>query len=534
MHAPVGTKAAARNERLVNTLLARIKAASYSVMGALTKVTGGLWTRYGGLGWTKVRLYLPGARFDWEKEAADVWMNSIVGLAISWLGDRFSRPIIHVSKIARNGDHIPLGRHDLVDLWNRPNPHYSRRTMEKAVGLSLKCDGNAYLYKVRDRMGEVVQLWWVPHFRILPTWPADGSSYIDGYMVWLDTAVYHLKPEDIIHIRDGIDPRNERLGLSALRANLREVCTINMEGSYTAALLKNSGVPGLAIVPDSDAGLRPSPEAAERIKERFGEEFGGDHAGGTAVMAGRYKIVEVGFSPEKLKLDVLPQAAVSRIAAAVGVAPMSLGLPDPGKTYSNLAEANRSSWGTIVSIQELIAESLRFELLPDYGLDPHAYVVEYDYAHVQELQESLDAVHLRTREDWKAGVVRLNEAREQLGFEPDPDGDRYFLGTTADMMGSADGEPDQAVEGGAVVAGNVQETALNGAQIASLVQIVQAVAEGTLPGDSARGMIAASFPNLDEVEIESIVKPAESHEMPSPEPAPMLPAPANGNGRGRF
>ena len=396
--------------------------------GALTKVFGGLWQRYGGWGWSRIRLFLPGARFDWEREAGDSWMNAVVALAVAWLGNRFPRPRIGLAKVARNGDHVPLPRHDVVNLWNRPNKHYSRRTLEKAIGLSLICDGNAYVYKVRDRMNRVVELWWVPHFRILPTWPSDGSKYIDGYRVWLDTAVYHLPVEDVIHIRDGIDPRNERLGLSALRANLREVCSDNLVSGYTASLMKNSGVPAVMIVPDSDT-VRPSETNKERIADRFVEEFGGDMTGRPLVMAGRYKVQEVGFSPEKLVLDKLPRAAESRIAASTGVAVMCLGLPDPNKTYSNLGEANRASWGTVVSIQELVAEALQFELLPEFGLDPHSYVFAYDYAHIQELQESLDAVHLRTREDWKAGVVKLNEAREQLGYEPDPNGDRFFPST---------------------------------------------------------------------------------------------------------
>src|SRR5215831_7755916 len=223
-----------------------------SVYGGLTRVIGGLWTRYGGWGWTRVRLLLPSARFDWEREAQDTWMCSVVGLAISWLGDRFPRPRLEVRKVTRGGDHVPLAQHAAVDLWERPNRHYSRRTLEKAIGLSLKCDGNAYVYKVRNKMGQVCELWWVPHFRILPTWPADGSKYIDGYRVWLDTAVYQLPPEDIIHIRDGIDPRNERLGLSALRANLREVVTVNVESSYTAGIVKNAGVPSVVIVPAAD------------------------------------------------------------------------------------------------------------------------------------------------------------------------------------------------------------------------------------------------------------------------------------------
>jgi HK97 family phage portal protein len=412
-----------------------------TVYGALTKVFGGLWSRYGGWGWSRIRLFLPGARFDWEREAADVWMNSIVGLAISWLGDRFPRPRIHVSKILRTGDHQPLGRSPLVDLWNRPNRYYGRRTLEKAIGLSLKVDGNAYLYKVRDKMGQVVELWWVPHFRILPTWPADGSSYIDGYRVWLDTAVYHLPPQDILHIRDGIDPRNERLGLAAVRASLREVCTINYESSYTGALLKNSGVPGIAIVPDGPTPARPSREDAERIKERFRDNFSGDNTGDPVVLAGSYRVEPIGFTPEAMAIDVLPRNAQARVAAAIGVAAMSLGLPDPNKTYSNLAEANRTSWGTIVAVQELIAEAVRWDLLPEFGLDPDNFTVEYDYTHIQELQESLDSLHTRTRDDFKADLITRNEAREQLGYEPVPDGDQFFseLAAGAGSDGSADG-----------------------------------------------------------------------------------------------
>ena len=287
--------------------------------------------------------------------------DSIVGLAISWLGDRFHRPLIRVSKIGRNGDFLPLGRHDAIDLWRRPNKWYGRRTMEKAIGLSLKVDGNAYIYKKRDDRGRLIELWWIPHFRILPTWPSDGSEYIDGFRVWLDTAVYDLPPEDIIHIRDGIDPRNERLGLAALRASLREVVTINYEGSYTAGILKNGGVPGVILSPvinDVTAKhVRNTPEAAERYKERFHEEFGidQDKAGSVLITNTPYEVKAVGFSPEQMTLDKLPQTAVGRISAALGVAPMSMGLPDPQKTYANLSEANRTSWGSIISIQELIA-----------------------------------------------------------------------------------------------------------------------------------------------------------------------------------
>ena len=401
----------------------------------VSRLTGGLWSRWNGQGWSRIRFLLPGSRFDYDGEAGDLWMNPVVGLCLDWLGNRFPRPLVRVSRIAtrngdgyRAGDYVPLGRHDLVDLWNRPNPHYGRRTLEKAVGLSLKTDGNAYIYKVRDRAGRVAQLWWLPHFRVMPTWPEDGSTFIDGYKVRVDGEEHPVPIEDIIHVRDGIDPRNERLGLCALRACVREVCTINEESGYRAAILRNSAVPSLAIVPDNE-GLRPTKEDADVIKERLYEATGGDQRGKPIVMAGMYRIEKIGYSPEEMNLVEFPTIPTARILAALGVAPMSLGLPDPGKTYANLGEANRTSWGTIIATQELVAEALRWQLLPEFGADPHSMVVEYDYDQIQEMQEALDAVWTRTVRGWRAGVIQLNEARETLGFEPDPDGDRWFPGT---------------------------------------------------------------------------------------------------------
>ena len=400
-----------------------------SLLGNLRTAFAGFWSRFGGLGLSRFRFLLPGSRFDWEREAGDLWTNSIVAIAIKWLGARFPKPLLRVSKIAANGDYEPLGRHELVDLWNRPNPYYGRRTMEKAIGLSLVTDGNAYLYKVRSGSGRVVQLWWVPHDRMLPMWPQDGSEFISGYKLRVDGMYFDLPAADVIHFRDGIDPRNERLGLSALKAQCRELVTVNEESGYAAGLLKNSGVPSVMVIPDGDK-VRPDGDAARRIKEMWKDATSGDSRGDAVVLAGQYKVVPVGFSPEDLRLDKLPANAQARIGAACGVALMSLNLPDPGKTYSNVVEANRSSWNTITEVNEIIEESLRWGLLSEFA-DPHQYVVEHDYSHVMELQENLDTRSTRIREEWKAGIRKRGEAREELGLDTDSEhDDEYFPGTT--------------------------------------------------------------------------------------------------------
>lgn len=389
---------------------------------------GALFTRWGGSGFGSYSVVLPNARYDYETQAGDLWNTPVIAIGIKWLGDRFPRPIFRVSKIGRGGKYTPYGQHPLVDLWNQPNPYYGRRTLEKAIGLSLLCDGNAYIQKVRNLGGEVEQLWWIPHDRISPTWPSDGSKFIGGYKVRIDAFDWFLPPEDVIHIRDGIDPLNERLGMSAVKSCLREICTVNEESGYTASLLRNSAVPGMVITP-TDPKLRTSRDDADEIKFRMRAAFGGEKRGDPLVLQGMFTVQPLGFSPEQLALDKLPAMAISRIAAAMGVAPMSLGLPDPGKTYSNLGEANRASWGTIQAVQELVAETLRYQLGPDFGLDPKTNTPEYDYSEIQEMQESLDAIWQRVAGGYKGGMITRNEGRDLLGFAPDQDGDVYYPGT---------------------------------------------------------------------------------------------------------
>jgi HK97 family phage portal protein len=501
-------------------------------LARLSSYLGGLWQRWNGTGWGRLRLLLPGTRFDYEREAGDTWTNSIVAIALQWLGDRFPRPILRVSKIARSGDYVPLGRHPLVDLWSRPNPHYTRRTLEKAIGLSLKVDGNAFVWKRRNLRGQVIELWWLPHYAAAPVYPADGSAYLTAWRFQIDGLEYDLPPEDVIHFRDGIDPRNDRLGLSALKAQLREVCTINEESSYTATILNRCGVPGMVVMPADKEKGRFDPVQARRAAESIDDATRGDRRGSTVGMTGAVDVKILGFSPEQLRLDRLPLSAQARIAAACGTALMSLGLPDPGKTYSNLGEANRSSWGTIVAIQELQAETLRWQLLPEFD-DPHGYTIEYDYSLINELQEDLSQLHARAREDWKAGGITLNEYREAIGLEPVDDGDRFFPGTEPAAIGAESGPADV----GTATVADVQATALNGAQIASLLEIVQALVADALPPESARAMLLASFPVLTPQQVNAIVDPAAAFEAPKPDPPPeppgfgQRPSPFRANGK---
>jgi phage portal protein BeeE len=197
---------------------------------------------------------LPGSSYDYERAAGDLWANSIVAASCKWAARTFPEASFRVER-RRGAGWEADDSHDLPKLVDRPNMHYSGRTLWAATLLSMMVDGNAYWLKVRSMSGNVVELWYLPHFLVEPRWPRDGSEFISVYEYksggsggsqWLD-------PADVVHFRDGLDPNNTRKGLSPLAAQIREVCVDNEAATFSAAILRNSGIVGATITPtDSD------------------------------------------------------------------------------------------------------------------------------------------------------------------------------------------------------------------------------------------------------------------------------------------
>lgn len=74
---------------------------------------------------------------------------------------------------------------------------------------------------------------------------------------------------------------------------------------------------------------------------------------------------------------------------------------------------------------------------------------------------------------------------------------------------------EELPEGGAQVVAEVEEiakTALNGAQIASLLSIVTQIVTGQMPYETGRAVIVAAFPTLTDEEIDGILEPARNFE----------------------
>lgn len=412
---------------------ARLKAYRQAVFPGMGGGYGSNWATWGGWG-----TILPRTRFDYAREVGDGSGSSVVMAICAWIARTFPEAPLQV--LDAKGEVVPA--HPLLDLLDNPNPFYDGLLLWMATLIDYTVSGNAYWLKVRGAYGRVVELWYAPQWMIQPRWPADGSAYIDHYDYVPLARPIRVEPEDIVHFRFGIDPNNTRKGLSPLASVLREIFTDDEAANFTGSLLRNLGVPGVIISPDTnDGGM--TPEEAEGVKAKFEQKFGGDQRGRALVLEGPAKVAVLSFSPDQMNLKELRRIPEERVAAVLGIHPMVVGLGAglDRSTLNNMEEARQAAYeSNIIPTQRILGSALRRQLLRDFS-DPARHKIGFDLSEVRVLQPDQDALYTRLNKAVQGGWLTIAEARKAANWEVKAEHEVYVFtrGATLVPAGYLDG-----------------------------------------------------------------------------------------------
>jgi phage portal protein BeeE len=281
---------------------------------------------------------------------------------------------------------------------------------------------------VRSRAGLPVELWWAPSWQMCAENADDsGSSFITHYTYKVDGKELALDPRDVVHFRYGLNPNNPRQGMTPLAPVLREIFTDDEAAAFTAAILRNFGVPGVIVSPDSDEEIDDTD--ARETKKYLKGQFTGSHRGEPLVMTSRTRVAQFGFSPEQLNLKELRRIPEERVTALIGIAAVVvvLGAGLDRSTFTNMGEAREASYEAgLIPMQRILAEDVRFQLLADFVKDPFGLVFGFDLSKVRVLQP--DEYRMAQRYDLavRGGWAQVAEAREAMGWQV-TDADRIYL-----------------------------------------------------------------------------------------------------------
>ena len=376
-----------------------------------------------------LRNLLPRTKIDYRNEVGEGYGSSTVMAPLLWIMRTYPE-----APIAINKDDDVIDDHRMIALLRKPNPFYSGRTLAMGTILSFTGNGNAYWLKVRNAMLEVIELWYIPHWLIEPKWPDTNNVFISHYEYRVGAKKIKLKPEDVVHFRYGLDPMNIRKGLSPLASIYREVFTDDEAANFSAAMLKNGGVPGLVISPDSVPNqygtIVVTDPDKNAVKEFFKTKFGGDKRGEPLVLSAPTKVEQFGFNPEEMNLASLRAIPEERVTAVLGIPSAVVGFGsglEQTKVGATMAELREMAYeGCIIPLQEMHVEQITNQLLPDFEPEPNDYKVYYDRSKVRVLQEDENKKSERFISLVKGSLLTREEGRVALGFDPTPT-EGFFL-----------------------------------------------------------------------------------------------------------
>lgn len=368
---------------------------------------------------------LPRTAYGYARDVGQGLDSNVVMSPVNWIMRNFTEaePIVQAK---RSGTWERVEDHPLETLLHRPNPFYADDLLWKATLVSYAIDGNAYWQKVRNEIGQVVGLWYVPHFLLEPKWPADGSDFITHYEYRPDPGKRPLTllPRDVVHFRFGLDPRNVRKGLSPVKPLLREVFTDEEAANFSASILRNMGVPGGVIAPKSGEHL-PKDEDVKAMKEYMRTAFTGDKRGEWLVLGTPTETSAFGFDPQSLMLGNLRDIAEERVCAALGVPAAVVGFGaglQQTKVGATMQELIKEAWYSCIRpMQRTISKQASMWLLPDFVTQTRRFRVHFDISEVPAFQEDHTEKATRVALLVEKGVLRVDRGQAILGLEVDPE-----------------------------------------------------------------------------------------------------------------
>lgn len=415
--------------------LQRIKAAAAGFSGRLPYPSnnGG-----SGLDWSLYGVPQYGnSAINYKREAGNLGASSLVMAAVNWTGTALPEAPIDV--LSRKAPKVfePLPDHPMADLLSHPTRYldgqdvrewYAGELLWKAFAFSWIVDGNVYFRKVRNAMGQVVQLWYEPHFTCRPRWPQDGSEFISFYEVERNGQWYPVDTKDIIHFRYGVDSERPQMGLSPVASLYREVFTDNERARYSALILKNGGVVPFILSPDPSASQVKLD--SKEIKNEWEYRTGGDNIGRPMVLTGAVKVQNVGTTPDKLLVEKASAIPEQRFAAVIGIPAAVLGYgvgleqTKVGATMRELREQAYESF--LIPTWRLLAAELQSQLLPDFEADTKDLRVAHDLSGVRVLQDDREKLYTREALAFEKDIKTRAEVRSALGLESKPEDEVYF------------------------------------------------------------------------------------------------------------
>jgi len=310
--------------------------------------------------------------------------------------------------------------HEAIQILNKPNPYMRGMSSLRFVSQYAKeMTGNSY------------EAWIAGESRLYPLSPQyvralpdeNDAAVIARYSYGRDTASWmFLETDEIIHGRLFDDFRQPYYGISWLNGILDTADLWGATESYLKKAMQSSGRPDLLIwlegSYDTETWEQTQRSLVARMKRSFktmGAFFVGAHEG-------KPTATQLGHSPKDMTSVEIGNDAERTIGNAAGI-------PEPlyRMNSANLASSDNAllMWKRDTIMPRCVREA---EERTEWLHANWTNTEDWFFAPENCVPVDVAAESTRTVTEWNAGLIRRNEARTVLGYDPieGPEGDELY------------------------------------------------------------------------------------------------------------
>jgi len=296
-------------------------------------------------------------------------------------------------------------------LNHEANPFQDVNAFKRAFLLDLIIEGNAFLYF------DGTHLYHQPATKMVVL--SDPKTLVTGYK--FENSVT-FSPDEIIHIKDN-SYKNIYRGGSRLEPALRTMKIIIEMRKFQDNFFKNGAVPGLVLKSPNTLNDRLKKKLLDEWRKGYRPSSGGRRP---MILDSGLEIDDISnFNFKDLDFEASIKTCEETVLKSLGVPPILL---DTGNN-ANLRPNHRLFYlETIIPILNKVNSALS----SFFGFE-----VYEDTTYIEALRPELrdQAAYLQSLVN--SGIITANEARDQLGLEPDSDPESDKLRIPANIAGSA-------------------------------------------------------------------------------------------------
>ena len=327
-----------------------------------------------------------------------------------------------------NGEPVDQdGVDPVINLLKRPNTHATFKKFVRDFLTNYLYSGNAYVLAydgVNGRRETKVpsklpaQLYVLNSYEVEVKTPRNDPYQIERYEHKSDhSGVCYKYPVDaltglsrIFHYHS-YHPLYPNKGLSPLDPAAYSVDIHNEGSRWNLNLLKNSAAPSGIFSTDESLTDNTVSRLYEMIKRYF---TGSKNSGKAIVLDSGLKFQQLGLSPKEMDFAESLDITARNIASAFGV-PFALISPE-GSTYNNQTDSRMSFYeNTVIPLLASSLDELALWLSALSGGD-YTFLINQDS--ISALEDKRQVKYDRMVDSVNAGILTVDEARNELGYEP--------------------------------------------------------------------------------------------------------------------